>query len=232
MKTFGIITISYKREKVLRLFCAGIKRLRNDLQMFIPVVCVGDAEHKSICDEYHIHHITQENHPASQKWNTAVAYMMSINVSYISIFGSDDICSTDLLKNLISAMEVGYDLIGVNQIYFYGGDGKHKGQLRHLQSGKTIMGVARTISKYVFEKAHPMWRKNRSWAMDGDCLRTIKPYMRHYKIVEGDVFDIKTTDAVQLNKMTYWLSKLDTNLPPDILYNILSQEEKDILFSL
>jgi hypothetical protein len=56
--------------------------------------------------------------------------------------------------------------------------------------------------------------------------------MRHYKIVEGDVFDIKTTDAVQLNKMTYWLSKIDTSLPPELFFRHLSEEEKEILASL
>jgi hypothetical protein len=94
------------------------------------------------------------------------------------------------------------------------------------------MGVARTINMELVKKAHPMWRKDRSWAMDGDCLRTIKPFMRHYRIVEGDCFDVKTDDKVQLNKITFWLNKIDTALPPEIFFQYLSEEEKQILNTL
>jgi glycosyltransferase involved in cell wall biosynthesis len=228
MKSFGIITISYQRPQVLKLFCASIKRLKLDLGMHIPCVCVGDAEHKDLCESYGIHHISHENHPATAKWNRGVEYLMSLGVDYIVVLGSDDIISTELMQNLIDAMEKGYDLIGINEVFFYAADGRHRGLIRKLSSPHAIFGVARTISSTVFEKAHPMWRSNKSWGMDGDCLRNIRPLVKSIQIVKGTCVDVKTVDT-QLNRFFFWMNKLHMNYPQEVFLDILGEEEKQIL---
>jgi glycosyltransferase involved in cell wall biosynthesis len=231
MISFGILTISHGRPNVLKIFCASIKRLKLDLGTHIPCVCVGDEEHADICAEYGIWHIPHLNQPATAKWNRGVEYLMSLGVDYVIVMGSDDIMSTELLKNLIGAMEKGYDLIGINEIYFYAGDGRHRGLLRLLSSPHAIYGVARTISSRIIKETHPMWRSNKSWGMDGDCLRTIKPYVKTIKIVNGLCFDIKTMDT-QMNRFTFWMSKLHMNYPKELFLNILGEEEKQILNTL
>jgi glycosyltransferase involved in cell wall biosynthesis len=224
---FGILTISYRRQKILHLFLASIKRLRNDCGYF-PCIVVGDEEHKGLCEAYEVFHVTQENHPATAKWNTGVDYLMGIGCDYIVITGSDDIVSTPLMLNLISEMEKGTDLVGISTIYFYASDGKHKGSLRKLTANKQILGVARCISRNVIEKTGlPLWNKESSWGMDGICLRNIRPHVKTMKIVEGVCVDVKNNES--LNKFTFWLSRIHTESPPEIFYSILSDEEKQIL---
>ena len=230
MKSFGIITISHGRDSVLRLFCASIRRLRYELDMYVPCVIVGDAEHKEICDEYKVVHIPQENIPVPAKWNRAVEYAINQGWQYIVISGSDDILSTQLIRNLQEKMELGYDLIGVKEVYFYCGDGRYKGQIRRLDIHQGISGVARTISRKIFEKAHPMWKKNAGWGMDGDCLRNITQFIETQAKVEGLVFDIKTRE--NLNKFTLWMQRSEVNYPQETFLNILSEEEKQILQTL
>ena len=226
MVNFGIVTISYKRVKILNLFLASIKRLREDLQTYIPCVVVGDAEHKELVESYHCHFIYQDNHPASRKWNTGVDYLMSIGVDYVVVSGSDDIFSTELMSNLIEKMDMGVDLVYINIIWFYGADGRHKGVLRKLTSTQPL-GVGRCINRRVIEKVGKLWTRDRSWAMDGDCLRNMLPYLRTKTTAEGMVVDVKNFES--LNKITFWISKLKDVYPPELFYEILSDEEKQIL---
>lgn len=224
--TFGILTISYKRPKVLHLFLASIKRLRNEVGYF-PCVVVGDEEHKQLCGQYEVFHVTQINHPATAKFNTGVDYLMGLDCKYILISGSDDIISTTLLKRCITEMELDYDLVGISSIYFYAADGQHKGSLRHLKTKDQILGVCRCVNRRVIEKVGVVWNKDASWGMDGIALRNIQPHVKTWKIVEGDCFDVKTKE--NLNKITFWMSKLQNQEDPEKFYSILSDEEKQIL---
>ena len=226
MASYGIITISYKRPAVLRLFLAGIKRLRTEVEYF-PCVIVGDAEHKSYCTEYDVSHITQDNHPASRKWNTGAEHMIAWGLDYVVVVGSDDILSNELLRNLISAMDKGIDLIGVDTVHFYSAEGKTKGQLRKLTAPKQILGVCRTISRKVIEKTGTLWTRDRSWGMDGDCLRNIMPHVKSKMIVEGMVTDCKTRES--LNHFSFWQGRDLASVPPEKFYEYLSTEEKQIL---
>lgn len=227
--TFGILTISYQRTKVLHLFLAGIERLRMEIGIQFPCVVVGDAEHASLCERSNVHHITQENHPASRKFNMGVDYLMSIGCDYIVISGSDDIFSTSLLKNLISEMEKGTDLIGVNTVYFYAGDGKYRGTLIRIETTQ-LLGVARCISANIIKQVGRLWTRDKSWGMDGDCMRNILPYVKTKTIVEGKIVDVKTQD--NLNKFSFWMGKTNNRISPQEFYEFISEEEKQILAEL
>jgi hypothetical protein len=229
--SFGILTISHGRDKILRMFCSSIQRLRYDLDMYIPTVVVGDAEHESICNEYFIHHIPMQNHPCTDKWNRGVDYLMSQNCKYVVVMGSDDIISTDLVKNLIKEMDKGIDLIGVNTIWFYATDGKYRGQMRKLVSEGQILGVARCISSRIINQVGGvLWDKPKSWGMDGICLRNILRYVKTRAIVDGFVCDLKSVES--LNKWTMWQGRLKEQINPRELYNILSEEELKILIGI
>jgi len=224
--TFGIITISFKRKKVLQLFLASIKRLRQEVEYF-PCVVVGDEDHKDLCGQYGVHHITQDNHPATRKFNTGVDYLMGIGCEYALVMGSDDIMSTDLLKNLMAEMEKGYDLIGISQIYFYAGDGKFKGKLRYLVTHGQYLGVARCIHRRIIEMVGTVWNIDKSWGMDGVALRNIMSHIKTKKLVNGVCVDVKTAD--NMNKWTFWLHRVDTTCPSEIFYDIMGEEEKQLL---
>ena len=228
--TFGILTISYKRFKVLHLFLASIKRLRQETGIDFKCVCVGDAEHKDICGFYGVHHVTMKNHPATDKWNAGTKWLMEQGVDWVIVLGSDDILSTQLLKNLIVKMEEGIDLIGINNIYFYCIEGQHKGKLLWHDAPDQILGVARCISRFVIEKVDgvPWNRKDRpdwegsSWGMDGICLKNIARYVRHKAIVDGIAVDIKT-EKENLNKFTLWVSLKSAQRPPEQFYSIMCE---------
>ena len=189
---------------------------------------VGDEDHKELCEQYDVHHITQKNHPATAKFNTGIEYLKTLDVDYSIITGSDDIMSTDLLKNLIKEMDNGYDLIGISDVWFYAADGQHEGKLRHLTTKGQLLGVARCISKNLIERTGlPLWNKEASWGMDGIALRNMQPHVKSFKFVQGMCVDVKTKE--NLNKMTMWLSRLQTAEDPQKFYSMLSDEEKQIL---
>jgi hypothetical protein len=229
MKTYGIITVSHNRPKVLELWCASIKRLRYDLDCYIPAVCISDKADKIICDKYNIVHFTQENQPVSEKFNRAFRYAWTMDWDYVIILGSDDIMSTQLLRNLATEMEKGTSLIGINGIYFYCGDGRYRGRMVRLESG-SMLGVAKTISKGILDNCG--WRpfpEHKNWGIDAVGSKTIAPHVTTKSIVYGDCFDVKT--QVNLNKWTcFGLRK--PLIDPNVFYNILSEEEKQLLLML
>jgi len=229
MASFGILTISYQRTKVLELFLASIQRLRKELGVDFPCVVVGDAEHASLCERSKVHHITQENHPASRKFNTGIDYLMSLGVDYCIILGSDDICNAELLRNLIVDMDKGIDLISINTVYFYAGDGKYKGQLIRIVTTQ-LLGVARCISANIIRQAGTLWTRDKSWGMDGDCLRNILPYVKTKTLVQGICVDVKTN--ANLNKFSFWRGQVGDRRDPQEFYEFLSEEEKIILNEL
>jgi len=226
MVKFGIMTISYKRPQVLKLFLSSIKRLKMDIGVDFPCVVVGDEDHKIMCEEYNVCHISMANHPATRKWNRAVDYLMGQECEYIVITGSDDIMSTDLLKKLITEMEKGYDLIGIKTIYFYCAEGKQNGQMRRLVS-TNILGVARTIKRSIIEKTGVIWDKDSSWGMDSICAKNIARYVRTLKVIDGVIVDVKTSDS--LNKFSMWDGRLGGAASPKIFFDIMGEEEKEIL---
>ena len=225
--TWGIITINNGRPKVFKLFCASMKRLRTQVGINFPVVCVSGIEDRKTCDEYGIGHIVQANQPVSRKWDTACKYMQKLGCTYILILGSDDILSTTLLKSLISEMNKGISLIGIKELYFYGTEKNFKGKLLYIRL-TTLAGVCRTIHKSILDKVDWMpWNADKNWGLDGLAMKRIRPYVTTQSIVEGKVFDIKTRES--LNHFSYWNSKIRQETPATVFYETLSEEELEIL---
>ncbi len=227
--TLGIITINYNRPRVLKLWCAQIKRLREQTETFIPAVVVSEETDKPICDAYHVHHITQKNKPVTAKWNRTFKYMQSLGVDSVMIIGSDDIISTGFYLNSLKEAEWGFDLISPQSVYFYAGDGPYKGQMVHLVS-KQVFGTGRTVSKYVLDQCDwTLWTQERNWGMDAIALKTIKKYERTRTRIDGMIVDVKT--RVNLNSYRIWGKRLPRANPQEFYY-ILSAEELKILKTL
>jgi hypothetical protein len=230
-KTFGIITTSHKRSNVLHLFLAGIKRLRTEMEMYIPCVVVGDAEHKELCEGFFVDHITMDNHPVTRKWNAGVDYMMNLGMDYILVSGSDDLYSTDLVKKLYEQMQNNIDLIGIDKVYFYDGNGANRGKLVLHEAPRQLLGVGRCISSRVIKEAGVLWNVDKSWGMDGICLRNILRHVKSKAIVDGMCVDVKTTKA-NLNQFSLWFNKAKGLTPVEEFYSWISEEEKQILKTL
>ena len=228
--SFGIVTINSGRPKVFKLFCASMKRLRREVNIDFPVVCVSMLEDRKTCDEYGIGHIVQANKPVSRKFDTATKYMQKLQVDYTITMGSDDIMSTSLLKSLISEMNKGISLIGIKELYFYGTEKQFKGKLLYIRL-TSLAGVCRTIHRSILDKVDWMpWNADKNWGMDGLCMKRIRPHITTQSVVEGMVVDVKSD--VNLNRFSYWQSKIRQETPATVFYEMLSDEELEILHTI
>lgn len=229
---FAFITINHQRPSIFRLFCASIKRLRREIGIDFPVVCVSEADDTDVCREYGLIHIIHPNNPASEKWNVACEYVRNTDAQYAIVMGSDDIMSTATLSSLIEQMEKGIDFIGLNQVYVYDTDGDHRGEL--IQFTRKGIGVGRTISRHILEAAN--WRpweygQGRNWGMDAIMYKNISPHIRTKAYIDGVVVDCKSYS--NLNKYAMFKTNYGgTVKSSSIFYSFLSKEEKDILDSI
>jgi hypothetical protein len=229
MNSLGIITINFNRPKIIRLWCAQIKRLREQFETYIPAVVVSGKEDETICNQYHVVHITQQNDPVTEKWNTAMAYMRSIGIDYVMIIGSDDIVSTGFVRKTMEQMERGIDYIGTKVFYFFCGQGLDRGKLVKLDTAPT-KGIGKTISKYVLDQCDwRLWDKEKNWGMDAIATKNIVQYARSRVLIEDIIVDIKTTQ--NLNSFRIWSNRLP-QVDSQLFYDILSEEELQILKSL
>jgi len=230
--SIGIIAPNYKRPKVLHLFCESIKRIRQELKVFIPVVIISEEEDKDLCGQYYINHITQKNVYLSEKFNRGITHMRDMGADYVCILGSDDIVSTNTIERIITETEKGYDLIGVNSIYFYAGDGIHRGKMVKLEQPRRMMGVGKTIKMDILAQInYRPWDKEKNWGLDAMAQQSILPYIRTQTLLNDTVIvDVKTKD--NLNKSSMWMNKIKQLTDPQIFYNVISEEEKQILWTL
>jgi len=88
--TIGIITANFGRLPILEIFCAGIKRLREETGFNIPCVSVGDADGGEILAKYSIAFVEYPNTPLTAKFNRACTELQS-KCDYVLIMGSDDL---------------------------------------------------------------------------------------------------------------------------------------------
>jgi len=228
--SFGIIAPNYGRQKILALWGASIQRLRNELGIDIPACVISGQEDSGICEKYILNHIIAPNTPVTNKFNLGTEWIRDMGLDYMIISGSDDIFSTGTIKQLIVCMEAEVDLIGIDNIYFYAADGIHRGSMCRLR-GKRILGPAKTISAKVLKKIKwKPWTKDKNWGMDALVTQAIQPHVGECVLLRDSfVCDVKTRE--NLNKATMWMKKLP-KINPQAFYNILSEEEKQILFSI
>ena len=226
--SFGIIAPNYGRPKILRLWCSQIKRLRKELDTYIPACIISEEEDKAVCDEYFINHVTHDNHPVTAKFNRGCEWVKKQGFDYMIIMGSDDIMSTDTLQRLMEDMNKGYQMIGINSIYFYGAEGSHRGKLVHLK-GERLLGTCKCIRRDILKEVNwKPWHREKSWGMDALVTQSIAPYVKSKSIISDTIVcDVKS--KTNINFAGLWFQKIRIKSDPNIFYNILSDEEKEIL---
>lgn len=225
----GIIAPNYGRKNIFNLWCASIQRLRIEMGCYMPAVVVSEEEDKGMCQRYAIHHITQKNNPVSAKFNTAV-YALQGEVDAVMIMGSDDVISTRTFNRIACEIDRGYDLVGVDTVYFFATDGVNKGKMVKLVAHNRILGVAKAISASVLDRVDwKPWNVEKNWGLDAVAQNAIKPYVQTSKVVEdAEVFDLKS--KTNINKATFWIGQKIKQLEdPEKLFSILGQEETEIL---
>jgi len=224
--TIGIITCNYGRTQVLKIFCEGIRRLREETGLDIPVVCVGGLDGYHVCSQYGIQHIMWQNKPLTTKFNIACEELFG-EVDYAMILGSDNVISTRSFLRIKEEAEKGTDLIGLSEVYMFAMDGDYKGRLYHFTHTK-VLGVGRTISARVLDKVgwRP-WNIERSRAIDVIMLDNVRPHVKTSSLLTGEfVVDLKTKH--NLNPIDFWSKKLperDINL----MWSNVGMEERKLI---
>ena len=230
MKQIGIITINHGRPNVLSLWCAQIRRLREELEMYVPAVVVSDECDKNLCAHYGVWHITRPNikSEVSFKWNVGLEYMRQMGMDAVMILGSDDVISTGFFKKIQEQVDKGIDLVGTNTAYFYCGQGRDRGKLVKLE-GRALLGIGKTVSKRILDKAEwRLWRVPKNWGMDAMAQKEIVQHSPSKAVIEDIIVDVKTRE----NLNSFNVFKNRKQVEPKVFYDILSEEELQIVKSL
>ncbi len=218
--TIGIITTNYFRLPVLKIFCEGIDRLREETDTDIPVVCVGTKDGEEVCLQYGIDHHTYQNSPLTGKFNRACELLKG-SVDYVMVMGSDNLISTETFLRIKEEAEKGIDLIGLSELYMLSMDGNNKGKLYHFPH-TTVLGVGRTVSARVLDKLNwNPWGEDKDRGIDVVMLDTVRPHVKTSSLLsEQFIVDLKT--KYNLNPIDCWSNKLpgkDINLLWDNIGN-------------
>jgi hypothetical protein len=197
--------------------------------MYIPTVVVSGEEDKSICNEYKVWHITQQNRPCTEKFNRAMQYMRDISQDAVMTLGSDDIISTGFYIKTLQELENGADYIGTRVFYLYSAQGIDRGKMVKLDTPQT-KGIGRTVTKDILDQCNwRLWDTERNWGMDAIATKNIVKYAKKKAIIEDIICDVKTKD--NLNHYKIWGHRLP-QADPQMLYDVISEEEKQILLTL
>jgi hypothetical protein len=215
------------RLPVLKIFCAGIKRLREDTGLDIPVVCVGDPVGAETCQSYDITHIEHPNNPLTGKFNRACQELYK-KVEYVMIMGSDNLISNKAFLAVVEEAEKGTDLIGFDSIYFYGLDGECKDKLVYFRH-TTVLGVGRTVSARVLNNLYwKPWGREQNRAIDTCMLDSVRPFVRTRTLLSHHfLVDLKT--SWNLNSMNIWHKKFGALPNQDVMWNNIGEEEKELI---
>lgn len=219
----GIVVTNFLRVEILRIFCAGVARLRYETGLPIPTVCVGGEEGKQICEFYNITHITYPNRPLTYKFNRACEELRG-KVDHIMIMGSDNLLATESFLAIQAEADKGIDLIGLDSVYFFAMDDVHTGKLIPFKNTK-VLGVARTVSKRVLDIVgwRPWGEVPKDRSIDTHMLDIVRPLVKSSSLLSDQyVFDLKT--KFNLNPVRFWAEKLGT-INPDILWSHIGQKE-------
>ena len=227
MANIGIISTNYHRVPVLKIFCAGIKRLRQETGFDIPCVVVGDIDGAEACRDYDIEHIEYHNKPLTGKFNRACLELRG-RCDYVMVMGSDNVIASKSFLRIKEEADKGIDLIGLSEVYFFAMDDIYTGNLYHFLH-TTVLGVGRTVSSKVLDSmGWEPWRIQKDRSIDTILLDGVRPYVKTRALLTGEyVFDLKTNH--NLNKIHFWSRKLPKMPNADLLWNNIGEEEQQLI---
>jgi len=141
-----ILTATWKRPEVFRIFCESVKPLDVD------VVVVGSPHDdcRDLANRYGLYYTTYQNQPLHLKWNHGAKYCKQLNPSCVIMMGSDDILTKPLLDRYISEVNEGTDYTYLLDCYFYDLESKQsiywKGYRMEANRGHAL-GAGRCMSR-------------------------------------------------------------------------------------
>lgn len=225
--SLAIITASYLRPKILRLFCLSMDRIRKESEFKIDVVCVGDKDHKEMLEKHNIIFAYKPNHPVSYKFQKALSIARTLNPKAVMILGSDDIVSTEYVRRAYKWIEMGEDVVGLSTLYFYSTLPDTSGELLRLDKWGRMLGAGKTLSDNLLNSIDwTLWDAPKNSGLDAMASKRIPG---GGTIIDEVLVDVKS--KTNINKYSLRKSKLQ-NVNPEIFYDILSEEELNQLKSV
>ena len=120
--TVAISTAVWRRYDVFAMFAEGIKELQHEFPniKFITIVAGSEGQKsKAAAELFGFQYIEIPNDPLAAKFNITTALAKKHNPDYVLCLGSDDIIHPSLMRLYVSAMQRGYDFIGIEDMYFW-----------------------------------------------------------------------------------------------------------------
>ena len=222
MTDLVIISASYKRPLVTKLFALGIERLRKEYGYF-PVVVSGDDI--SPFEGHQIDFLYKDNHPVSDKFNSSLLASMDYSPRYIMVLGSDDLIPSDVFGEYLNNLDVDY--LGVKSVLYYSLEGASKGMAR-MQNTSIIIGAGRTFSVELLKKSKNylnLWDKPKDRALDNLMYSKLRHNISSSKEISGHIIDIKT--KVNINAFNRW--NIEGFFPEKDIWDMLSEEEVELI---
>ena len=198
----AILSCMWQRESVFRVFAQSMQRLKK--YNILPLIVGSEGiKSKSLAKEYELAYIEYPNEPLGAKFNTGMKVLRGMD--YVMILGSDDIISDSYMELFLEGMNLGYDLIGTLDAYYYLPQknelGYWKGYEVKQRLGETI-GMGRTLSKRILDRVKwQPWGADLNRGLDGSMMskiRKLKPRQLKIKMTDSDIFgvDIKTAQNI------------------------------------
>jgi len=176
----GVLSCIYGRPKVTEVFCKGLVRLKENFGVF-PLIVGSEGEASlRFAREYGLLYLRFNNRPLGAKFNAGMRAIMSYNLDYVMVLGSDDLISDDYMECFVKIMKTQKpDLIGTTDCYFYSPTHKKLGYwdgYRNARKGETI-GMGRTLSKKLIYKLKlTPWFHGINKGLDGSMMSQV---LRH-----------------------------------------------------
>jgi len=222
----GLITANYGRLSIFKIFCEGVKRLREETGENIPCITSGSIDAIPLCKEYDIEFYEYPNRPLTAKFNNSMIHMcQKAEIDCVMLTGSDDLISTQTFIDIQDLMDT-HDMVGLNDLYMLSMDGATSGNLYYFQH-TTVLGPGRTIRKEIIERLdHPVWPIARDNTIDSMMLDSVRGLVKKSTTIKGFLVDLKNNQS--MNGVEFWSKRLPV-VSKDILYGNIGAREKYLI---
>lgn len=150
-KPFKVIVFTpiWGRHEIVKIWAAGVRRIQKywPEALNIDVLCmVSTNEDKELIQDLGFDYVWTENKPLGKKHNDGLKALKGKDFDYILQLGSDDLISNDYLHYALFGMQSGFDLFGVNRLYFVDYNTKQGCKFDLSTQASTLVGAGRFIS--------------------------------------------------------------------------------------
>jgi len=171
-----VLTAFHARFLLNEAFATAMDRLREELGVRTYVVITpGEPENREICEEHGFTFCQHKNNPVSDKLNAGMALLKGQEWSHVMILGSDDIPSTQFVRNQMFGETE--DFIAIQDMWFWGMNPKRAGYntFWYWYAGSSRLGAGRVISRRAVEACdYKIWPSGYNAGMDSQSYKRIK----------------------------------------------------------